>query len=64
MIVDRSWMKINSLSKEYKNRVIQFFDFAKKNLSKNSGIFWCPCKKCFNMKKHTRDVIFNHCGCD
>lgn len=29
MIMDRSWMNVNILSKEYENGVIQFLDFAK-----------------------------------
>ena len=39
-------------------------DFVEKILPDNNMIFWCPCKSCFNTKKHHMDVIFNHCGCD
>lgn len=46
LIMDRSWIKVNRLSKEYENKVIQFFDFAGKNLPKEKGIFLCPFKFC------------------
>ena len=57
-------MKANRLSREYENGLKQFLDFVEKNLPDNNGIFWCPCMKCYNTNKHSRDVIFNHCGCD
>ena len=30
MIIDPNWMKVNRLSKEYENGVIQFLNFTKK----------------------------------
>ena len=62
--MDRSWMKANRLSSEYENGLLQYFDFVEKILRDNNEIFWCPCMKCYNTKKHSRDVIFNHCDCD
>ncbi|CAL5208813.1 unnamed protein product [Lathyrus oleraceus] len=62
--MDRSWMKVNRLSIEYENGLKQFLDLAEKNLHDNNGIFWYPCKNYFDTKKHHRDVMFNHCGCD
>lgn len=62
--MDRSWMKSNILSIEHENELKQFLDLAEKNLPHNNGIFWYPCKICFNTKKYHRDVIFNHFGYD
>lgn len=47
--------KVNRLSKEYENEVIQFIEFAgKKNPPNDNQICWCPYKNCFNTQKHPR----------
>ena len=43
VIMDRSSMKVNRLSKEYENGVVQFLEFAEKNIHDDNEIFWCPC---------------------
>lgn len=48
--MDRSWIKVNRLSDEYKKGVRQFFEFTKRNFPNNKG-FFCP-KKMREYKKN------------
>lgn len=57
-------MEVNRLSKEYDTEVVFFLNSRIKYFPNNNGIFWCPCKICRNIQKHSMDVIFNHLGCD
>ncbi|XP_057422588.1 uncharacterized protein LOC130716624 [Lotus japonicus] len=59
--MDRSWMRANRLSDEFDNGVVEFLEFAEKNLPNNNGLFPCPCVSCGNRDpKLTKDEIRDH----
>ncbi|KAF7131579.1 hypothetical protein RHSIM_Rhsim09G0057000 [Rhododendron simsii] len=58
--MDKSWMTIkNRLSKEYRNGVNSFVDFAVTNLGSDDQIR-CPCLKCMNVERHFSIVVAFH----
>ncbi|XP_058784039.1 uncharacterized protein LOC131658801 [Vicia villosa] len=62
MGMDRSWMRVNRLSAEYKHGVMEFLQFAKSNAKKDlppsksnaeeslPTFFLCPCVRCANQE--------------
>ena len=57
--MDRKWMSMNRLTKEYRNGVKDFIQFAMKN-DGNSISMLCPCIKCFITTKLSVDEVKNH----
>ncbi|XP_019159703.1 PREDICTED: uncharacterized protein LOC109156317 [Ipomoea nil] len=62
--MDKSWMKASRLSTEYEVGVREFIEFAKRYLPNNDATFWCPCKKCCNLKLLSAKDIYDHLICD
>ncbi|GAU38745.1 hypothetical protein TSUD_158760 [Trifolium subterraneum] len=67
--MDRSWMKANRLSAEYKQGVMEFLQFAEKNIpppeKEIPPLFLCPCVFCANKEpKRNKKEIMNHLICD
>ncbi|XP_057453002.1 uncharacterized protein LOC130744857 [Lotus japonicus] len=59
--MDRSWMRANRLSDEFDKGVVEFLEFAEKNLPNNKGLFPCPCVSCGNRDpKLTKAEIRDH----
>lgn len=59
--MDCCWIKANRLSPVYEKWVIEFFNFAKRKLPDNIGIFYCLCV-IFEISKILKEKkeIFNH----
>ncbi|KAH7834644.1 hypothetical protein Vadar_018188 [Vaccinium darrowii] len=59
--MDKSWMTIKNRikSKEYREGVNSFIEFAKANVGLGDDI-WCPCVKCMNVKKQSTDDVKIH----
>ncbi|XP_031106358.1 uncharacterized protein LOC116011008 [Ipomoea triloba] len=57
--MDKSWMNVSRISKEYEDGVKKFINFAKNNLLDSNEMFLCPCKKCCNQKKLCEKDIFD-----
>ncbi|KAI8572273.1 hypothetical protein RHMOL_Rhmol01G0185300 [Rhododendron molle] len=58
--MDKSWMTIkNRLSKEYRDGVNSFVDFAVTNLGSDDQIR-CLCLKCMNVERHFSIVVAFH----
>ena len=53
-------MKADRLGPVYEKGVLEFLEYADKNLPDNNGIFYCPCVVCANINKGTKDDIFYH----
>ncbi|KAK2390397.1 hypothetical protein QL285_063943 [Trifolium repens] len=75
--MDRSWMRANRLSSEYKQGVIEFLQFAESNIEKDLPppksnaekrphvLILCPCVHCGNQEpKRNRKEIMTHILCD
>lgn len=63
-IMDRSWMKTNTLSMVYEIWVVEFFEFAERKLHDNIEIIYCPCVMCENIIFFKKKVILSHLCCD
>lgn len=35
--------------------MVEFLQFAERNLPKNNGVFYCPCVCCENSKEHENE---------
>lgn len=59
--MDKSWMMIKNRlkSKEYREGVKSFIDFAKANVGLGEDI-WCPCVDCMNGEKQSIEVVKIH----
>ena len=57
-------MKTARITEEYENGVEGFLKFAKDNASDNGGLYFCPCVKCLNGRRHCLDDIRTHLICD
>ncbi|CAJ2636791.1 unnamed protein product [Trifolium pratense] len=69
--MDRSWMRANRLSTEYRHGVMEFLQFAESNAKLERPppefppLFLCPCIFCANKeRKRTKKEIMNHLICD
>ncbi|XP_045791642.1 uncharacterized protein LOC123886360 [Trifolium pratense] len=69
--MDRSWMRANRLSTEYRHGVMEFLQFAESNAELERPppefppLFLCPCINCANKEpKRTKKGIMNHLICD
>ncbi|XP_045831587.1 uncharacterized protein LOC123922980 [Trifolium pratense] len=69
--MDRSWMRANRLSTEYRHGVMEFLQFAESNAELERPppefppLFLCPCINCANKEpKRTKKEIMNHLICD
>ncbi|XP_031106272.1 uncharacterized protein LOC116010918 [Ipomoea triloba] len=62
--MDKSLMNTSQISKEYKDGVRKFIDFAKNNLPNSNERFMCYCKKCCNQKRLCEDGIFDYLICN
>src|ERR1051325_7816525 len=56
--MDKSWMHKSRLSKDYELRVENFIKFGFSNA--NNGFIRCPCLKCGNCEKQSRNGIQDH----
>ena len=58
--MDKSWMQLtNRFSNAYRDGVREFLDFACEN-AKENGKIRCPCLKCNNVYRKTREEVGRH----
>ncbi|KAK2426682.1 hypothetical protein QL285_025325 [Trifolium repens] len=63
--MDRSWMKANRVSAEFRKGMNEFFQYACEKLPNNNGKLRCPCVNCLNrLPQLLISEIKNHLVCD
>ena len=59
--MDKSWINVNNkLDPRYIQGVIDFIEFACKNIPEGATKITCPCKKCHNARLVKIDVVKDH----
>lgn len=61
--MNRSWMKVNRLCPDMKNKFLNSLNTLKQNLLENDGIFYYSYVICGNVNKGTKEEIFHHPCC-
>lgn len=58
--MDKSWINLPRLDSRYLQGVIDFMEFACKNILDGQTEIACPCKKCHNLARKNIDLVKQH----